>query len=193
MNDAQLNNLAALAAAGNEEARNSIFRYFFPIIEAMSREVWHLLKDESSFEHECYRKLMRATERYKLGSQRSFRNYAIHKMRGIRSTHLQRRSIERERLSAIEAMGKQDEEGNEAGYEVIDGLAIVDDALLVNEKVALLAEDDSRRLTILADWTNGFNDDSDTAALLAHRYGGNSESHRKFIQRFRTACRKALA
>ena len=77
--------------------------------------------------------------------------------------------------------------------EVIDELALVDDRLLANEKIAFLAEGDSGKLAILNNWKHGYYNDSNTSAFLAKRFGGNSESHRKFINRFRTTCQKALA
>jgi hypothetical protein len=193
MTDEQLNSLAVKAANGCRESSEAIMKYFIPIVQRMSSQIWYMLLDESSFEQECYRKIARAATKYDPTRGRTFRNYIYYKIHGIRSTHLKRRSKSRTNLTSIEALASRDDEGNDKPYEVLDNLAVVDDALLVNEKIALLAEDDSRKLAILNAWSNGEYNDSDTASFLAKRYGGNSESHRKFINRFRTTCQKALA
>ncbi|WP_213528742.1 hypothetical protein [Paenibacillus cisolokensis] len=90
--------------------------------------------------------------------------------------------------------GRGEDEVDEAEeIEIIDDLAVVDDEMITKERITALAGGDPRRLAILNAWTyDGFND-SQTASLLAQRYGGNTESHRKYVARFRTACRAALA
>jgi hypothetical protein len=193
MTDEQLNSLAVKAANGCCTSSEAILTYFIPIVQRMSSQVWYMFLDESSFEHECYRKITRAATKYDPTRGRTFRNFVLHKLQGVRSTHLKRRSKSRTNLTSIEALASRDDEGNDTPYDVIDNLAVIDDGLLVNEKIALLAEDDSRKLAILNAWSNGEYNDSDTASFLAKRYGGNSESHRKFINRFRTTCQKALA
>lgn len=192
MDDNQLNSLAVKSGNGCVESSTEILRHFIPIVERMGREVWHLLRDESSFTNECYRKLLKVAARFDPNGGRSFRNYAIHKLKGIRSTHIKRRSIQRDLLTSIEALAGGDADGKKK-YQFRDELALVDDGLITQEKIALLAEDDSRRLAILSAWTNGDYNDSHTASVLADRHGGNAESHRKYINRFRTTCRRALA
>jgi hypothetical protein len=93
---------------------------------------------------------------------------------------------------SFEALAGGDVDGKKT-YQFRDELALVDDGLITNEKIALLAEDDSRKLAILNAWSNGDYNDSHTASVLADRHGGNAESHRKFITRFRTTCRGQLA
>ncbi|TCM89652.1 hypothetical protein EV294_112117 [Paenibacillus sp. BK033] len=194
MNTEKLNITAVQAAQGCLESERALILYFIPIIQRMSKEVWHLLRDESAFEQACYRKVLNAARKYNPAAGRSFRNFVLHKLRGVRSKYL---AVPKYRIKlnylSIEALASKDDEGNETTYEVPDNLAVIDDALIINEKIALLAEDDSRKLAILNAWSNGEYNDSETASFLAKRYGGNSESHRKFINRFRTTCQKALA
>ncbi|MMZ61827.1 hypothetical protein D1872_239970 [compost metagenome] len=78
--------------------------------------------------------------------------------------------------------------------EIKDDLAIVDaNNCYATEKIAFLAEGDSRKLAILKAWTYQALNDSDTAILLAQNYGGNTESHRRYVTRFKSRCQKALA
>lgn len=75
----------------------------------------------------------------------------------------------------------------------MDDLAVVDETLLLNERITGLAAGDPRKLAILNSWLDPEYNDSKTANLLAQTSGGKAESHRKFIGRFRTECQKALA
>jgi hypothetical protein len=66
--------------------------------------------------------------------------------------------------------------------------------ILKKEKIALLAQGDSRCQMILYAWMNGCTNDSELASMLAHRFPNTKpESHRKFIRRFRKECQKRLA
>jgi hypothetical protein len=196
MSNEQLNKLVADTLLGCTESRDLLFLYFQPFIQRMSNEIWYLLRDETSFEQACYRKVVNAANSFDPMAGRSFRNYVIHKLNGVRNKYLTntkyliKAKTHSKNVVSIEALASRDDG---TPYEVIDDLAVVDDGLIVNEKIALLAEDDSRKLAILNAWSNGEYNDSDTALFLAKRCGGNSESHRKFINRFRTTCQKALA
>lgn len=196
MSTEQLNNLAKLALLGCDKSRDSLLLYFKPIIQRMSDEIWYLLRDETAFEQACYRKILNATTKFDPKAGRSFRNYVLHKLNGVRNKYLTttkylaKAKRYDQNVVSIEALASRDDG---TPHEVVDGLAVIDDGIIVNEKIALLAEDDSRKLAILNAWSNGEYNDSETASFLAKRYGGNSESHRKFINRFRVTCQKALA
>lgn len=191
MDKEKLNTLAVKSASGCQKSTDAILQHFIPIVRRMSQSIWYLLIDETSFEHECYYRIKLAARKYDPLGGRSFSNYVVYNLTLVRKMHLKRREIGRDKLTSIEALASRDDDATP--YEVIDNLAVIDDRYLVNEKIALLAEDDSRKLAILNAWSNGEYNDSDTASFLAKRCGGNSESHRKFINRFRTTCQKALA
>jgi hypothetical protein len=70
--------------------------------------------------------------------------------------------------------------------QIIHPITILYKKLELRERVALLAEGDPKRRMILKAWYNGYND-SETGEMLAHLFGGKSESHRMFARRFRTA------
>jgi hypothetical protein len=86
----------------------------------------------------------------------------------------------------------EDDSGELIEYDPADSLAIVDTELLTKETVALLAKNDGRRNMILNAWANGNTNDTEISDTLASVLGGQSRSHCKFIQRFRTECRSAL-
>lgn len=60
----------------------------------------------------------------------------------------------------------------------------------LNEKIARLATDD-RELVTLSSWAKGLND-SQVSETLARHFGGKSESHRKFVRRFKVRCQERL-
>ena len=88
-------------------------------------------------------------------------------------------------------------DGNEeTTYEIEDVLANVENIVIgnhaVKEKVALLAQGDYRKGTVLNAWINGNTNDSEISRALACAIGGNESGHRSFVKRFRTHCRQQL-
>lgn len=193
LNNEQLNSLAVAAQQGSEGAYHEILKHYLPKINRISESIWHLVVNETHFEQSCIIGIQDAIKRFdpNRGAFSTQVNYHVRqaKNRSIMRLKKRRRGYEMDYLDAT----SNNEDERSSKHEVIDDLAVVDDILIVNEKIALLAEDDSRKLAILNAWTNGEYNDSDTASFLAKRCGGNSESHRKFINRFRTTCQKALA
>src|SRR5690625_1716845 len=90
------------------------------------------------------------------------------------------------------SLKKEDEEGEELEYEPTDFLADVESEVIEKDMVALLAEDDHRKLKVLEGWRIGNTNDKQISRTLAGTFGGKSDSHRKFIQRFRKSCREKL-
>ena len=193
MNNEQLNKLAVSARNGCEESYHEILKHFLPRIYSMSDYIWHSVSNETHFEQSCLVGIRDAIERFDptRGTFSAQVNWRFRQAMRRSADRLRKRRRGYDVESLDEYRKDEDEKGSK--YEIVDDLAIVDDRVIVFEKVALLAEDDPRKLAILNAWTNGYFNDSETASFLAKRYGGNSESHRKFILRFRTTCRKALA
>lgn len=81
---------------------------------------------------------------------------------------------------------------DEIEFEPEDPLARVEDEVIANETIALLAQDD-RSEKVLEAWSIGNTNSSEISSSLARTIGGNPESHRKFIQRFKIDCREKLA
>ena len=84
-------------------------------------------------------------------------------------------------------------DGETVEYEPASTLASVESGIELKETIELLAQNDRRRELILNAWANGYTDDREISGTLASTLGGKSESHRKFIQRFKIDCREKLA
>lgn len=98
-----------------------------------------------------------------------------------------------EQATSLSDESFEDDEGQAVEYEPEDVLADINSGNLeVKETIALLAQNDRRRNLILNAWTKGYTDDRELSSILADTLGGNSESHRKFIHRFRNSCRTQL-
>jgi hypothetical protein len=187
----KLNNLAFEASIGCIRSRDLLYEHFIPLIRKESREIWYKVFDETSFEWECYETIRKAINSFSCNIK-SFQNLVTSRIYEIKSVHLKRRRRDYEQFTPVEAMTNNDDE--EFTFDIKDVLANVEDEVLQNEKVALLAEGDSRKLAILKAWSNERTyNDSDLAKSLAEQLGGSSESHRIYIQRFRIKCQESLA
>lgn len=84
---------------------------------------------------------------------------------------------------------------SELDFEPVDALAGVEDTAInkfsLIEKVTALASSD-RELFVLKAWSNGFSD-SEISTALASRFGGNPNSLRVFVNRFKVRCRTQLS
>src|SRR5690554_3047613 len=85
------------------------------------------------------------------------------------------------------------EDGEEVEFEPVDVLADVESEVLKKETIDLLAKGDRRKKLIVECWSNGNDNASQISRVLAHSFGGNTESHRKFVQRFQKLCREELS
>lgn len=166
-----------------------IYRRFLPTINKTSMSIWYKVRDETVFVNRCIRKIQYAVETHnpEKGSLDSVIFGAIRKSAAM--------LVKDSRVPWWRFAGKCEERtnGSEDGpIDIIDDLAVVDDGILVNERIASLAGDDSKRRYILKAWSEGFYNESELATLLAQRFGGNARSHCRFIQRFRIECQKKL-
>lgn len=88
------------------------------------------------------------------------------------------------------------EEGEEEQYEPADVLANVErsviDTFETKRTIDLLAQADRRKELVLTAWAEGIADATYISDTLARALGGNATSHRVFIQRFKTNCKRAL-
>lgn len=84
-------------------------------------------------------------------------------------------------------------EDEEINLDPPDVLANVEAEIEQKEVTAVLANGDHKKSLILDCWTIGNTNGKSIARMLAHTFGGNAESHRKSINRFRTKCSKKLA
>ncbi|MED4579085.1 hypothetical protein P9480_10015 [Bacillus atrophaeus] len=155
-----------------------------PYVIRESERITHLIPDQTSFEQECYQAIGYALERY-LDNSREKKALIQRTIKQVKARVLKNRCSRDE--VAIEAIN---EEGTV--WEPVDTLASVEDAVLLKEKIALLAQNDPRKQTVLSIWNRGCTNDLEISSLLAKRFGGNPETHRKFIRRFKERCQSQL-
>lgn len=148
-----------------------------------------VIVDQTKFEERCINKVAR----YLNGdeSRTSHRNYIERLIQQEASDY--RRRGKKEDAELFTTLATFGDDGEEMEFEPEDVLADVEGEVLARETADLLAQDDRRKELIVGSWKLGIDNSSEISRLLAQSIGGNPESHRKFIQRFRNDCREALA
>ena len=86
----------------------------------------------------------------------------------------------------------EDDYGDRTEFDPMDVLADVESEVIAKEMTALLAQGDHRKKEILGYWSIGNTNHALISRLLAQTLGGNKESHRKAINRFRKDCHEYL-
>src|SRR5690625_1135804 len=148
-----------------------------------------VIVDQTKFEERCINRVARYLNGDK--SRTSHRNYIERLIQQEASDY--RRRGKKEDAELFTTLATFGDDGEEIEYEPEDVLADVEGEVIAKETAALLAQDDRRKELIVGSWTIGNDNNSEISRLLAQSIGGNSESHRKFIQRFRADCREMLA
>lgn len=186
----QLNNLVVTYQTTQDDFLiDEIFKSINPFIEKTSREIEHLIEDVTKFDCRMILKVKKLLETFD-EEKDDFLSIVKTLISREKSDFIKRRSrkLEETSMNALTS-GDSDEE---LGFQFEDPLARVEDEVVLNEKIALLAQDDLRRKIILTQWSKGA-DNKSISVMLAHQLGGNSESHRRFITRFRNdECRPLL-
>lgn len=191
MNQQQkLNNLAVRAKNGCVTSKESIIAYYLKLINHLSLKHWYHLNDEAEFSACCIKRIEDAIRRFN-PSKGTFDWQVKWRIRQALFAYTKRGTEARERLIYADAPIKGREEET-VGDHIQDVLADVEKKMIAKERVALLAQGDSRRETVLNAWMSGSDNDSELSKLLAQLYGGKAESHRRFITRFRTECQRLL-
>ena len=158
------------------------------VVEAIADQIWHKIPDVTSFEHTAY--VSCGKELRKNGGSNP-RRVAMHYANRAAKRHISKTKYSPPKTFAD--IGYEDDDGNDVDFEPVDVLANVESEVIARKTTTLLAQGDRRKGLILSEWTNGNNADLDISYVLANVLGGNSESHRKYIQRFRISCQKALS
>lgn len=189
MNNRQLNNLALKAKYGCEESLWELKGVFLSKIHDLSNRNWHSIRNEESFEESCFTQIDRAVSAFN-PKRGNFYTSVMIRLRCLLMKSRRRFSEKPQVLSLSDKIGSTDIELELA---VIDESTVIDDRLMVNEKIALLAKGDPRKEMILKLWASGVNKTKYIAGVLAKNQGGNIPSHETYVHRFRARCRKALA
>jgi DNA-directed RNA polymerase specialized sigma24 family protein len=185
MNKTLVNELAMDYRNGNELALEEIFRKINPLIENASRIIEKVSDDPTKFDCRVLLKIKKAIED---PSVKDFAGYVKTIIGNEKSDFLTRRKRKREDISMTAMEGDGDED---LGYQ-FESVDNTEQTIEFKERVTLLAQGNPKKEAILLQWSRGAEDKA-ISQLLAQLFGGKAESHRKFIQRFKTDCRDRLA
>lgn len=196
MREEELNSLIVSFQSGNESALDEICKEFLPTLTKVSEKIWYKLKNNTNFECRCLIKLRRALMNFDAAKGKA-ESLILNVITKERSDFINGKRGRFREVISIESLSQDDEKGNIIPYEVEDESFSIEDDIVekisIQEKITLLAQGDIRKKLILDAWTNGVTNDLELSRMLAHSTGGNVESHRKYIQRFRKTCQMNLA
>lgn len=188
----QLNKLVISYQNGETAALDEIYKKVSPIIERNSKSIWYKVKNFTDFECRCILKIKKALTNFD-PNKGDFISLIYDIITNEKSDFLKRRSSNYLKSTSLEVLADSGGVEGHEDFESLNALAGVDEEIIFNEKIALLAKGDQRRLAVLKLWSKGYYNDSDIANTLASIFGGKSETHRTFIKRFRTECQTTAA
>ena len=187
MNKQRLNGLVLAYQNGDNMALTELFTAVNPLIERASLEVEPFIEDFTKFDCRVVREVKRQIDSFEYGKH-DFVATVKTIISQSKSRFIRRNSRKSEgyvSMTALEGTGDED-----LGYQFRSNESTEHDVLF-KERVTLLAQGNPKKQTILLQWSKG-TEDKAISELLAQLYGGKAESHRKFIQRFKTECRNQL-
>jgi hypothetical protein len=193
LNNNQFNRVVDSALSGCEYSTAHIKVYFSRFIERISMRSWHLLNDPCKFEDDCYHIIEDSIQRFdrRKGDFVSMVKYRIYRWEA-KQIKRQANRVNKFELVYTDAHGAENQ-----SLQLTDILADVEETVIkkvdTQRKITLLAKGDRRKSFILNLWGAGYTNESEISTILANRFGGNSHSHRKYIQRFRKKCQESLA
>lgn len=185
----EINSLVVSYQQGSEEALNDLFRAVNPIIEQASNELDRFVIDVTKFDCRVITKVKKLAETFSK-ERHDFMAAVKAVISNEKADFAKRRSRHLEEIS-YEFLAEPDDGEDNLGYQFADYGEDVEEEVIFQEKIALLAQGDSRKEAILSQWTKGATDTS-ISELLAQQFGGKSDSHRKFITRFKSELRGKL-
>lgn len=165
------------------------------IVEEVSERIWYKLSDPSSFEYACYTAIGQAI--MKSNEVRSVEGLARYIANRMAAKMIKERDRRKNKIGIVYFddidLNKNDKNAEKMKFEPEDTSTDVESEVIAKEMAALLGQGDQRKIIILGNWINGNFNDSDISRSLGRMLNGNTESHRKFITRFRGECRKRIA
>ena len=153
-----------------------------------SDKLRNMISDQTLFEDRCLRRLGEYLNKDKSNIEN--KRYLKRIIKEVASSSIKRNK--KEYYQVFTDLSSNDSEGKETGYEPIDVLADVESEVIKKETATLLAQGDCRKSKIVELWVTGNTNNAYISRTLARSFGGNEESHRKYIQRFRQSCRDLL-
>lgn len=161
-------------------------------IHSVSDRIRGRVVDQTLFEDRCIKRV----GGYLIGdtSRTENRRYVDRLINEVAAEAVRRNKREEAELfSTLIADEEEGEEVPEIEFDPIDVLANVESEIIAKETVALLAEGDLKKEFVLQSWADGVSSVLEISRSLARSYGGNVETHRKSVNRFRTFCRTELS
>lgn len=189
MNRERINKLAASYQDGNDRALSELFSAVNPLIEQASLEVEPFVEDFTKFDCRVVRNIEKLLETFDRATQ-DFYSAVKGVVNQDKARFIRRNSRKRNEDVMFSALEGQSEEDLGLQFEAAN--TDPEDEIMYRERVTLLAQGDPKKELVLSQWSKGAEDKS-ISELLAQRYGGLAESHRKFITRFKTDCQTALS
>lgn len=159
-------------------------------IYEVSDRIRGTLRDQTLFEGRC---IGRVGEYLSKGPERvKHKRYIERMINEVATSVIERNKNEYAELFSTLSAEQEDAEGQEIEFEPLDVLANVESEVIVKETIALLAQGDRKKSMVLQSWADGNDNITSISRTLASTFGGNTDSHRKSVNRFRTECRKKL-
>lgn len=150
-------------------------------------EISHVITDIDKLETRIYKQLSDYFSRGKTSYKRV--QYLVN-----REIDLALKQFGTQNIVVFSDLTKRNDFGESMEFEPEDLLAQGGETVIENislsEEIARLAADDRELFTLNA-WANGFSDPQ-VYTTLARHFGGNQESHRKFVQRFKVKCQERI-
>src|SRR5690625_3965587 len=139
--------------------------------------------DQTHFEERCIKRIARylKEDRNRLKNKR----YIKSMVKREASDYI--KWCRKEEASMFSEIDLTDDE-EDLEFDPMDVLANVESEVIAKEMTALLAQGDHRKKVILGYWTIGNTNHALISRLLAQTMGGDKETHRKAINRFRKDC-----
>jgi hypothetical protein len=193
MNKQHINQMVLAYQNGDDTAMSDIFNAINPMIEKASREIEPFVEDFTKFDCRMVKKVQRLIQNFEYGKH-DFLAAVKAIISKDKAQYIRRNTRKSEGYVSMTVLegGNKSEEGEESlGYQ-FKSKDNTEHDVEFKERVTLLAQGNPKKETILLQWSRGAEDKA-ISELLAQLYGGKAESHRKFIQRFKTECRDRLA
>ena len=151
------------------------------IVETAVKEASNVITNVDNMERSIYNRIIRyVKDDYKrMGNVRYiarlvYEDIAVYKKRGSTQNYVSTTISDDEEIEPVaEVRGEYDD-------------------IEVYETIEELSKGDDRRRFILANWAEGYHNDSELAEYLALIFGGKANSQRQFIMRFRNECKARL-
>lgn len=165
-------------------------KWLIEMVYRVSDNIRDKVTEQVKFEKRCIEKLGKYLyediERIK--NERYLRNMILKE-----ASDAVNRQNKNEYYNTFSELSYVDESGEEIEFEPYDVLADIEGEILQKEMTTILANGSHKNYLILSCWSTGNTNGKLIARMLAHTFGGNTESHRRSITRFRTNCINKLA